>query len=194
MKLIEAEKQINKIELFKYFVEKELTKRMVVVNNNFLFIDGDRIGFDKEYLRPVLNLHILEDVDIRFMYLSYIKIRDFCKDKSIDKMLFFVLEEFYNNLKRVDLLYNDIITDFENSSEYQIYLDNYENWLQSIIVKFNEQLLHHIEIADKHLDKNTWEYDYVKYRLCFNFSNPIAIDIYINNLTNELNRTTETNS
>ena len=194
MNLIEVEKQINKIELFKYFVEKELTKRMVVVNNNFLFIDGDRIGFDKEYLRPVLNLHILEDVDIRFMYLSYIKIRDFCKDKSIDKMLFFVLEELYYNLKRVELLYNNDIIDFENDSKYQIYLDNYENWLQSIIVKFNKQLLDYIKIADRHLDKDTWEYDYVKYRLCFNFSNPIAIDIYINNLINELNRTIETNS
>ena len=194
MKLIKAEKQINKIELFKYFVEKELTKKMVVVNNNFLFIDGDRIGFDKEYLRPVLNLHILEDVDIRFMYLSYIKIRDFCKDKAIDKMLFFVLEELYYNLKRVELLYNNDIIDFENDSEYQIYLDNYENWLQSIIVKFNEQLLDYVKIADRHLDKDTWEYDYVKYRLCFNFSNPIAIDIYINNLINELNRTIETNS
>ena len=193
MKLIKAEKEISKIELFKYFVETELTKRMVVVNDKLDFINGVRIVFDEESLRPVLDLHILEDVDIHFMYISYIKIRDFCKDKVIDKMLSFVLEELFHNIKRVELFYNKEVVAFENCYKYQDYLDNYEEWLQSIIVKFNKQLLEYTEIANKHLDKNTWEYDYMKYKLCFNFSNHSAIDIYINNLINETNRTIKTN-
>jgi hypothetical protein len=194
MKLIEAEKEISKIELFKYFVEKELTKRMVVVNDRFDFINGIRVGFDEEHLRPVLDLHILEDVDIHFMYVSYIKIRDFCKDKVVDGIMVFVLEELFYNIKRVELLHNKDVIAFENCYKYQKYLDNYEEWLQSIIIKFNKQLLEYIAIADKHLDKNTWEYSYMKHKLCFNFSNPVVIDTYLNNLIYESNRTIETNS
>ena len=158
--LIEQHKQIQKIELFKYFLEKELSLRMIVTSPTQDYINGIRVDFIEENLKPVISFDLIANENIFYLYISFIKIRNKVQKRNINEYsLNFILADLIQIIKEIETLYGNEINKFENSSEYQQYLNDYENWLLTVQNKFNKRLIDTMIFVESKVDKNSYEYD-----------------------------------
>lgn len=170
MKLSDYRNQIKKIEDLTHYVELNLSFIMKV--------------FDKT-LNPVLQFELLEDEDINYLYLSFI----ICQKRYYEQLeaykgLILGTIGYYERLKLTAIKYETDIIEFKQSVDYSYYVDTYDNWLKTVLAKFNQSLLKMVGMADKYTVKDSHDYNAIL-QCNFVFDDAFYIKKYIKQIKDE---------